>query len=330
MKLKFENEYKDQEVDVNLLRPNKSYDYLIKNRNGSLTDLIKNKKKLKKFLKPRSCPSCGSSNSKKTVFKDNLNIVTCTKCAMVYTSPIFDQKKYLEIYDSKEYKQIVKKIGEDSHIYRKKRFGLERFNILNQFLKKKKPHVLELGCSTGFFLEYAKENGWHTTGLELNSSAVNFALKRGLDVINEDFLKYKFQKKYDAFLAFDVIEHLVDPKKILKKAYNLLNKNGLVFVYVPNWNSASRLMIGEKDSHFIWPTHHLNYYTPKTLKNFFKKCKFELVHWETKGLDMIDYKWLLDSRKKSSKFLDNHLEEIQFFINSSGHGKNLRMIAKKI
>ena len=330
MKINFEKEFKNQNVDVNSLRPNQSYDFLIKNRNGSLSSLIKDKNKLKKFLKPRSCPTCGSSSSKKLVYKDNLNIVRCKKCTMVYTSPIFDHKKYLEIYDSKEYIQIVKSIGEDSHLYRKKRFGSERYKILNKFIKKKSPRILELGCSTGFFLEYANEKGWKTSGLELNSSAVNFAVKRGLDVINKDFLKYKFKKKYDAFLAFDVIEHLVDPKKILKKAYDILNKNGLIFVYVPNWNSASRLMIGEKDSHFIWPTHHLNYYTPETLQIFFKKCNFELLYWETKGLDMIDYKWLLDSRKKSSKFLDKHLEEIQFFINSSGHGKNLRMIAKKI
>ena len=41
----------DQNIDLKKLRPEKSYDYLIKNRNQDLNKLLKSKKKLKKFLK---------------------------------------------------------------------------------------------------------------------------------------------------------------------------------------------------------------------------------------------------------------------------------------
>ena len=39
-------------------------------------------------------------------------------------------------------------------------------------------------------------------------------------------------KKFDVICASDVLEHLIDPKKIVKKAYKYLKKNGLIFVYV--------------------------------------------------------------------------------------------------
>ena len=38
------------------------------------------------------------------------------------------------------------------------------------------------------------------------------------------------------------------------------------FFICSNWQSATRLLI-EKNSHFIWPTHHFNHFTPKTLEN---------------------------------------------------------------
>ena len=37
--------YENQNIDINKLRPNKSYDYLIENRNQDLNKLLKSKKK---------------------------------------------------------------------------------------------------------------------------------------------------------------------------------------------------------------------------------------------------------------------------------------------
>ena len=118
----------------------------------------------------------------------------------------------------------------------------------------------------------------------------------------------------------------------IKIAKKLLKKGGLIFVYVPNWNCAQRLLVGEKNSVFINPTHHLTYFTPKTLSLFFQKLKFKTIFWETKGLDLEDYKSFIQ-KKKNKSFLGNlknlDIEILQFYINASGNGKNLRMIVKK-
>ena len=76
----------------------------------------------------------------------------------------------------------------------------------------------------------------------------------------------------------------------------------MLFVYVPNWNCAQRLLVGEKNSVFINPTHHLTYFTPKTLQNFFKNLNFETIFWETKGLDLEDYRAYLSKQKKTNQF----------------------------
>lgn len=331
LKLNYLEKFFNQKVDLNKLRPNKSYDFLIKNRNQHLNNLLQNPKKLKNFLVKRNCPCCNSNKFNKICLKDGLDIVQCKLCDLIFVSPTFNYQHYINLYSNKKYQKIVKQLGEKSHIYRLKRFGNERVNIIEKYLRNKKKNieVLDIGCSTGFFIEACNKKGWKTLGLELNPSAVNFGQKRGLNIKNSDFLKTKFKRKFDVICAFDVLEHLYDPLKVVKKAYRNLNKGGLLFVYVPNWQSASRLLLGEENAHFIWPTHHLTYFTPLTLKTFLNKSKFETIFWETQGLDAYDINWYLNYKKLNSNFYEKKLEEIQFMFNSSGYGKNLRMLAIK-
>ena len=57
--LDYIEEFKNQNIDVKKLRPKKSYDYLIKNRNQDLNNLLNSSKK-KNFLIERKCPACNS------------------------------------------------------------------------------------------------------------------------------------------------------------------------------------------------------------------------------------------------------------------------------
>ncbi len=261
--------------------------------------------------------------------KDSLKIVKCLKCSLIYVSPVFNYEHYIKLYSNKNYQNIVKKLGEKSHQYRRKRFGVERLNILKKFYKKKKCSLLDIGCSTGFFIEEVEKNGWDAMGIELNPSAKNFAKKKGLNVVDSDYNNIKFKKKFDIICAFDVLEHLYDPMKIVKKIKQDLKKGGLFFLYVPNWQSATRLLIGEMNSHFVWPTHHLTYFTPTTLESFLSRQGFEVIFWETQGLDLDDISWYLDHKKIKNNILKTFSEKIQFMINAGGYGKNLRMIVKK-
>ena len=56
MKLDYISKFIDQDIDISQLRPEGSYDYLIKNRNGALTELIKDKKKTTSFSQEKGMP----------------------------------------------------------------------------------------------------------------------------------------------------------------------------------------------------------------------------------------------------------------------------------
>jgi 2-polyprenyl-3-methyl-5-hydroxy-6-metoxy-1,4-benzoquinol methylase len=134
---------------------------------------------------------------------------------------------------------------------------------------------------------------------------------------------------FDAISLFDVLEHLLDPVATVRLCVRLLRPQGILFLYVPNYDSASRLLMGA-DAHFIWPTHHLNYYTPITIRDLMTREGLATEYVATEGLDIADYLWY---RREVQGKQDDGLAEIadtlQFLVNAGAYGKNLRVIARR-
>jgi 2-polyprenyl-3-methyl-5-hydroxy-6-metoxy-1,4-benzoquinol methylase len=168
-------------------------------------------------------------------------------------------------------------------------------------------------------------------GCELSSPAYNFSLSRGLNVLNKTLEQAAFNdNEFDVVTAFDVLEHIFEPKNFIKEIKRILKPNGLVFLYVPNLESASFHLMKE-NSHFIWPTHHLTYFTPETLNNFMKKLEFQVVFLETKGLDIEDYIWQVRNvGNHDARELEKISSTLQFYVNAAGFGKNLRIMGRNI
>ena len=320
------------EVDVEQLRPKGSYKKLIDKRSYPIDKLISEFGEIPKdYLRLRNCPNCNSNNFKKELNKDHLDIVKCNNCDLVYTNPIFDEEHYLEIYKATEYQEVVKDLGEKSHEYRVKRFGRERVKAIERYLTNKNSDVslLDVGCSTGFFVEAANELEWDAKGIDLNPSAIDFGKSRGLNLEQVELSKLSSKNKYDVITLYDVLEHLVDPSDIIKQVRERLANDGLISMYVPNYDSASRVLMG-KDAHFIWPSHHLTYFTIKTISDFLQKRSFEILEIKTEGLDIFDYIWWQENiNEQNTEVIQKISNNLQFFINAGGYGKNLRVIAKK-
>jgi 2-polyprenyl-3-methyl-5-hydroxy-6-metoxy-1,4-benzoquinol methylase len=259
-----------------------------------------------------------------------MSLVKCQACALIYVNPIFDEHHYQEIYRSQDYQTIVKNLGESSHTYRVERFGTERVQIMQQYHRSPSaPRYLDVGCSTGFVVEAAQNAGWEAFGIDLNPSAIEFGHARGLNLQNTSLEQCDFPAaSFDIISLFDVLEHLPNPKEILSQAMHLLKPGGIVFLYVPNYDSASRILMG-KDAHFIWPTHHLNYYTPATISDLLARLGLAVEFLSTEGLDIADYLWWRQDQGHAVEGLEPIADSLQFFINAGGYGKNLRILARR-
>jgi 2-polyprenyl-3-methyl-5-hydroxy-6-metoxy-1,4-benzoquinol methylase len=321
-------------VDVSRLRPGGSYKALIEKRTHPIDELVARFGKIPdELLTPRACPTCGSRDAAPELEKDHMTIVRCGACDLVYVTPTFDEAHYREVYASAEYQEIVRDLGIKSHDYRVQRFGTERVALMAKHLTRgpgSPVRYLDVGCSTGFVVEAARNEGWDAVGIDLNPSAIEFGRGRGLDLRTVALEEGGFRPAgFDAISLFDVLEHLLDPVRTLRHCADLLAPGGILFLYVPNYDSASRLLMGA-DAHFIWPTHHLNYYTPSTIADLARRQRLTPVWIATEGLDLQDYLWYrTEMQRKPVDGLVEVADVLQFLANAGCYGKNLRMIARK-
>jgi 2-polyprenyl-3-methyl-5-hydroxy-6-metoxy-1,4-benzoquinol methylase len=318
-------------VDIAKLRPGGSYKQLIEKRTHPIDELVRVHGRIPEdLLTSRPCPTCGSTDARHELDKDHMQLVRCAACDLVYVSPTFDESHYKKVYASQEYQDIVRDLGIKSHDYRVERFGRERVALMARHLAMPRPRYLDVGCSTGFVVEAARDAGWDAIGLDLNPSAIEFGSSRGLDVRAVALEDAGFaDASFDAVSLFDVLEHVLDPVSTLRACTRLLRAGGIVFLYVPNYDSASRVLMG-KDAHFIWPTHHLNYYTPTTVQDLMRREGLEPVYVATEGLDVVDYLWYRrEVQGRSDEGMAEIADALQFFVNAGAYGKNLRVIARK-
>jgi 2-polyprenyl-3-methyl-5-hydroxy-6-metoxy-1,4-benzoquinol methylase len=334
LKIPYRRSSEYQPVDIAKLRPGGSYKSLIEKRTHPIDDLVARFGRIPdELLTSRACPTCGAADAPLELEKDHMRIVRCRACDLVYVNPTFDEAHYQSVYASQAYQDIVRDLGINSHDYRVSRFGTERVGVMSEFLQVaagRAPRFLDVGCSTGFVVEAARTQGWEAIGIDLNPSAIEYGRSRGLDLRTVSLESAGFDRgTFDAVALFDVLEHLLDPGRTLRASIDLLAPGGILFLYVPNYDSASRLLMGA-NAHFIWPTHHLNYYTPSTIRDLMLRHRLVPELIVTEGLDLQDYLWY---RREVLNKQDEGLEEIadvlQFFVNAGCYGKNLRVIARR-
>ena len=246
-----------------------SYKALIEKRTHPIDALIAKFGRIPdELLTPRACPTCGATAEQPELSKDHMAVVPLWRVRSGVRQSDLRRGALPRAYASAEYQEIVRDLGISSHEYRVGRFGNERVTLMEARVRHRGEQLvryLDVGCSTGFVVEAARDRGWDATGIDLNPSAVEFGRARGLDLRTVALDHAGFAAgSFDAISLFDVLEHLLAPAATLRSCINLLARGGILFLYVPNYDSASRLLMGAA-AHFIWPTHHLNYYTPATL-----------------------------------------------------------------
>jgi SAM-dependent methyltransferase len=250
---------------------------------------------MNEFVEKIACVICG--NDQNVPFEDgtkNLNlekplaVVRCINCGVLFMSPRPSAVARQQIFDNR------KPPGFESYLSNLAKYGsvtkerLPLFRKRVEFLRKqmgnRKISVLDIGASSGEFLQAAIELGCEATGVEPSAEGVRIAKSKGLNVVQSPAETLPFpDETFDLVHSNHVFEHLADPQQAAKEAFRVLKKDGLFFVEVPNqfdninffrYRLMGRVPVRERNVRSI---HHLFFLSRKSMKKLLSNAGFKEI-----------------------------------------------------
>ena len=182
--------------------------------------------------------------------------------------------------------------------------------------------ILEVGCGKGEFLSLLNSCNVAAVGLENSLASVKVCADNGLSVINGyiDSKHFKLNNVFDGFVMFNYLEHLPNPKDVLKGIANNLNPEAVGIIEVPNSD-----MLFSENLHSEFMLDHIFYFTRKTLINLIEQCGFEVLDcsavWHNYVLSAVVKKRVLQNTSKMLMQSENINSQIEALINTRGNDK---------
>jgi 2-polyprenyl-3-methyl-5-hydroxy-6-metoxy-1,4-benzoquinol methylase len=163
--------------------------------------------------------------------------------------------------------------------------------------------ILDIGCYTARLFDFLKkQNKIEYWGIDFDEQALAIAQQKGVIVhfVQFDTEPIPFQETFDIIIAGEVLEHLINPAKLMEQIQQLLKPDGVALISLPNECTIyHRLM-----------------------------CVFG------KGVDLCAFKLYkhlhLPTIKQSEQFVANYFRIVKktYYINPGGKGSKWEVVGK--
>lgn len=139
--------------------------------------------------------------------------------------------------------------------------------------------VLEVGVGQGELIACALELGYQIECVEIErETAQKIADILDVAIWCCDFLHFATEASYSLITMGDVLEHVTDPRAALLKAYSLLEKDGVLWISTPNFESSFTRL--HKFSDAMWKeAQHISWFSRQGLEELLQHCGFIVLDY---------------------------------------------------
>ena len=290
-----------------------------------------------------ACPACDDRNHAPEFAKAGFQYVTCLRCGTLYVTPRPPAKALEEFYVSSPSSRywIESFFRPVAEARREKIFRPRADYVARQLSRCKSATVGDVGAGFGLFLEELRTL-WPESRLIAIEPSIEMAQicrSKGLKVFEatlEGLTGYDGQ--FGLLTAFELLEHLYEPRTFLERAFRLLAPNGALLITTLNGHGFDVQVLWER-SKTVFPPHHLNFFNPPALRRLCENVGFLVEEVSTPGeldWDIVERRilddgvdpgrfwvWLARNGSSASK------RDFQSWLSQNGLSSHMRMLARK-
>jgi SAM-dependent methyltransferase len=250
----------------------------------------------------RACVACGSSQARPLGVKNEFEVVKCLGCDTVYTpyspwysSALFYTGFYLNAEELSPPAFVNARLEE----------------ITAEFAPyRRENRLLDVGCGAGNLLQAARKNGWNAQGLDVSAGAVKHARGLGFEVFEGELQDAAFPSgQFDVVTAAELLEHLFDPRPLLREVARILRPGGLFWTTTPHARGLSGRLLGLQ-WRCVWPPEHLQLFSIRGLKQLLGDAGFRQLRINTTGGNPIEIFHAMGGAKSAPKTVDQHFDRV--------------------
>lgn len=240
------------------------------------------------------CNNCGGRGHDQIFRKFGYDLMRCTGCGLVFVGNPPSQDEVQAFYSAEA--DYHSELLDPAHPAFERMRGIARQHVgmlARSVAHPKGLKLLDIGCSSGLFLDEARKAGYDVHGAELSPDTARFARDHFvLDVHAGDWRDGGYEDaSFDVIALFDVIEHVPDPLGELRAIMRLLKPGGLLLQSTPNIDGLfPRLSYRLAHRLDYWPhpepPHHLYQFSTATLSAMTRRAGYDVVRADLTNIQL--------------------------------------------
>ena len=254
------------------------------------------------YLETLDCPNCQEKKHKIIIKSNYLRInkledlisiykssgdemlmdqlVECIKCNFQYLNPRIKSEIIFNSYIENEDETHTL---QDKQRYKTFRRSIKKIINLLNIKETNNKTFLDIGSASGVCLKAIKDLGFKEEGYEPSKWMVEYGRnKYQVNLKPGSINDVNINNKYDLISLWDVLEHVTDLNKTLKRIKTFSKNQTILIINVPDINSLACKIMKKK-----WPFYlnvHLYYFNQNTIESILNKYGYSLIkhfsHWQ--------------------------------------------------
>jgi 2-polyprenyl-3-methyl-5-hydroxy-6-metoxy-1,4-benzoquinol methylase len=215
--------------------------------------------------------------------KDGFEIICCPFCRLLFRASMPSAAELTEIYDAGYFhddpaqpdREGYADYRADAPVHR--RNARKRLRMLSA-AQLSRGRLLDVGCAAGFFVAEARRLNWAAEGVDVSEELIGWGTRHvSPNLVAGTFAERDVAREsVNVVTMWDYIEHSIDPRADLDRAWEILVPGGLIALSTGDVGSLFARVSGKR-WHLLTPRHHNFFFSQSTLTRMLRSAGFEPV-----------------------------------------------------